>query len=105
MGEDVEDLSKDAAQFRCLVPFPDQSESFTLGFEAGMIWQRMVDGQLEIGGLDEIATHISNAPVFERMANACAYDLEISDAGDGWMIATFKKRKRRFKVVSSEASE
>ncbi|MBB3411181.1 hypothetical protein FHT87_005134 [Rhizobium sp. BK316] len=95
----IDDFSPDAAEFRCLVPFPDQSENFVLGFEAGMIWQRMVSGETTIGGLDEIATHAGNIAVFQRMADAQGYDLMTDDAGDGWIIATFTKRKNRFRLV------
>jgi hypothetical protein len=95
----AEDYSLDAAEFRCLVPFPDASDSFVHGFEAGMIWQRMVRGEQEIGGISEVATHSANAEVFQRMADAQGYDLHIDDSADGWMIATFVKRKNRFRVV------
>ena len=94
-----EDFSPDANEFRCLVPFPDQSESFVLGFEAGMIWMRMVKGEPYIGGLNEIATHASNEEIFKRMAAAQGYDVDISNASDGWIIAEFTKRARRFSVV------
>lgn len=99
MTDNIEDYSEDAREFRCLVPFPDQSESFVLGFEAGMIWQRMISGELVIGGLDEIATHETNAVVFQRMADAQSYDLTIDPAGNGWIIATFVKRQNRFRVI------
>ncbi|NSZ57795.1 hypothetical protein FY145_07095 [Agrobacterium tumefaciens] len=98
-----EDFSPDANEFRCLVPFPDQSESFVLGFEAGMIWMRMVKGESHIGGLNEIATHAGNEEVFMRMAAAQGYDLQVSQAGDGWIIAEFTKRARRFSVVEGGA--
>lgn len=96
---DSEDYSEDAREFRCLVPFPDQSENFTSGFEAGMIWQRMVTGEPVIGGLDEIALHEENSVVFQRMADAQSYDLTIEPAGEGWVIATFVKRQNRFRVI------
>lgn len=100
MDDQVEDFSPDAAQFRCLVPFPDPSESFVLGYEAGMIWQRMNAGEFKIGGSDEVATHAANLEVFQRMADAQAYDLEIEPCGDDcWMIATFTKRQKKFRVV------
>lgn len=94
-----EDFSPDAAEFRCLVPFPDGSDSFVNGFEAGMIWQRMNAGEHQIGGLDEIATHASNAEVFRRMATAQGYSVEIEPSIDEWIIATFTKNPRRFAVV------
>lgn len=96
-----EDFIPDKNEFRCLVPFPDGSDSFVHGFEAGMIWQRMVAGEANIGGMDEVATHSANRRVFERMAAAQGYDITV-EADDGeWMIATFTKRRTRFRLVES----
>lgn len=97
-----EDLSEDAAEFRCLVPFPDGSESFVDGFEAGMVWRRMVSGETPIE--NPVAYHQSNRVVFERMAAAQGYDLVIEDIDHGWMLATFTKRKKRFGVVEGGLS-
>lgn len=102
---DINDFSTDAAEFKCLVPFPDGSESFVHGFEAGMIWQRMVLGEFKIGGLDEVATHGENSDVFQRMADAQGYDLSIMPAGDCWIIPTFTKRQRRFRVIDASIAE
>lgn len=101
----AEDFSPDEAEFRCLVPFPDQSASFVHGFEAGMIWQRMIKGEPQIGGFDdEIAAHFENAAVFRKMADAQGYDLDLSDFGNGWIIATFTKRPRGFGVIEGGAA-
>lgn len=99
----VDDFSVDVNEFRCLVPFPDASENFVHGFEAGMIWQRMVAGERIIGGDREIATHSQNAEVFLRMAAAQGYDVEIGDDVDGWIIATFTRRPKRFAVIDGGA--
>lgn len=99
----TEDFSPDRNEFRCLVPFPDKSQSFVHGFEAGMIWQRMVAGEASIGGVCEVATHSKNAGVFQRMADAQGYDIVLEIASDGWMIATFTKRTTRFLVIDGGA--
>lgn len=99
MSDNIEDFSPDAREFRCLVPFPDQSASFVHGFEAGMIWQRMVAREAVIGSADEVATHAENAAVFQRMADAQGYDLTIEPPVDGWIVATFVKRQSRFRVI------
>lgn len=68
--------------------FPDQSESFVLGFEAGQIWQQIDDiGELEINrGFGEgFPVHASNLTVIQRMAAARNYRLEIGVAADGWV--------------------
>lgn len=93
------DNSEDAAEFRCLVPFPDGSESFVNGFEAGMVWQRMVRGETTIE--NDCAYHTKNRSVFERMAAAQGYDAEFEpcEGYEEWMVATFTKRRTRFSVV------
>jgi hypothetical protein len=103
MSEEIDDLSDDAAEFRCLVPFPDASHSFVHGFEAGQLWQRMVEGEAEIE--NPVAYHVANRLVFERMAAAQGYDMEAEPCFDGgdvcntWFVATFRKRRNRFSVI------
>lgn len=88
------------AEFGCLVPFVDDSESYVNGFESGIIWQRMLAGEEIIGGATEPPTHSENFEVFKRMADAMNYDIaDTLDRRDGWMFVTFIKRKRKFRVV------
>jgi hypothetical protein len=97
-----DDLSEDAAEFRCLVPFPDESGSFVNGFEAGMVWQRMVAGETPIE--NPIAWHLDNRLVFERMAAAQGYDAEFERCCSTWMTAIFTKRRNRFSVIEGGAA-
>jgi hypothetical protein len=98
-----DDLSPDAAEFRCLVPFPDGSASFVNGFEAGTVWQRMNAGEAEIES--PIAYHVDNHLVFQRMAAAQGYDVEFEPCVSGglvcgtWELVTFTKRRNRFSVI------
>ncbi|TCU34029.1 hypothetical protein [Rhizobium azibense] len=94
----------DAAEFQCLVPFPDQSDSFVNGFEAGMVWQRMINGERLIGGNEEIAMHSANADVFRRMASAHGYDVTVERCDQEWAIFTFTKWPKRFKIVEGSQS-
>jgi hypothetical protein len=94
-----EDFSPDASEFRCLVPFPDESQSFVHGFEAGMIWRRMNAGEAVIGGLDEIALHVENEEVFRRMGAAHGYTVDVLPPRDGWITVMFTKNPKRFGVV------
>lgn len=90
----------DEAEFECLVPFTDASESYVNGFEAGIIWQRMTSGEKIIGGATEPLTHSENLEVFKRMAEAMGYDItHVFDRNDGWMFVTFTKRTRKFRIV------
>lgn len=54
-----------------LVSFPDQSQTFTLGFEAGMIWARIEAREPAI----EATVRAENGPVLRRMAAARGYDI------------------------------
>ncbi|WCA57818.1 hypothetical protein G6M16_008940 [Agrobacterium tumefaciens] len=94
------------SDFHCLVPFTDESESFVHGFEAGMIWQRMLSGEELIGGATEPPTHYANLEVFKRMAQAMSYDLNGHyDRKDGWMYVSFIKWKRKFSIVQGGISD
>ncbi|GLQ36701.1 hypothetical protein GCM10007908_03210 [Rhizobium albus] len=92
-----DDTSEDAAEFRCLVPFPDGSDSFVNGFEAGMIWQRLMSGEHEIA--PEVAVHRENETVFKRMADAQGYDVNFEPCCSEWTVAQFTKRPKRFGVI------
>lgn len=69
------------SEYDLVVSFPDQSETFVLGFEAGMIWQR-----LESGDLNFTATvHSKNSELFMRMAYAKELFYKITATGvEGW---------------------
>ena len=53
-------------EMNLLVSFPDQSEAYTLGVEAGMFWQRVQSGEREF----EFVAHTSNLECLRRMAAA-----------------------------------
>lgn len=74
----------DAENYDLLISFPDQSESFVLGFEAGQVYNRMQLGEQEI----ELTAHTANVEVFSRLAMAMKYELKfdaipIPDSVDG----------------------
>ena len=70
-----------------LFSFPDQSETFVLGFEAGQLFQRIEAGEPEIDcGLETgIPLHEANLECVQRMAAARNYRLEVGTAADGWV--------------------
>lgn len=88
-------------EFRPIVPFEDQSDSYVHGFEAGMIWQRMQQSEDVI----ETATplHRANLPTLQKMAAACGYDVEERDVtmgpdgliSDEWVDMIFTLRPTR----------
>ena len=86
-----------------VVPFPDQSASFTHGFEAGMVWEAMQRGDQLIGPAPK---HVENIEVFQTMARREGYalDLELTEYPE-WCTATFAKQSRRLSVVSASEGE
>ena len=93
-------------EMKCLVPFPDGSDSFVNGFEAGIIWAKMENEEEKIGdfGDNEIGLpyHSSNIDVFRRMAAAKGYDIEVEPTKySEWIMVTFIKRRPQLTVVFS----
>jgi len=79
--------------FRPLVPFEDQSDSYVHGFEAGMIWQRMQQAEEVIE--TDIPLHRANLRTFEKMASAAGYDFErslLKGEMKEWVEITFTRR-------------
>lgn len=59
------------ADFEPFISFPDNSESFTLGFEAGMIYQQMV---AEIPVINcKVPIHTKNLKVIDDMSLKMGY--------------------------------
>ncbi|WP_085025568.1 hypothetical protein [Ensifer aridi] len=99
------DVPPDAAEFRCLVPFPDQSPSFVHGYEAGMVEQQMTSGEQLIGGKEGFPKHVANTEVFRRMAAAHGYDVEVESYDDEWAYFTFTKWPKRLKIVGGTETD
>lgn len=77
-----------SAEFGLIVSFPDQSESFTNGFEAGTFDARMGTGESPI----EHIAHEANYEVLRRLATRRGYAMNWMSCGDGcW--ANIKLRK------------
>ena len=74
--------------FGLVVAFPDPSESFTLGFEAGRMDQRMSDGATPI----EECVHTKNEEIYRRLANYQGYAMEWrASEVEGWSYIELRK--------------
>jgi hypothetical protein len=80
-----------AAEFGLLVSFPDQSHSFTHGFEAGTIWQKLTDGEILI---EELMVHRVNCEMIDRMGLhfECSVEWKSVEWFDEWALVTIKKQ-------------
>ena len=71
-----------------VVSFPDQSESFTLGFEGGRMDQRMSASESPI----EECVHTSNEELFRRLADYQGYAMEWrASEVEGWSYIELRK--------------
>jgi hypothetical protein len=84
-------MSDESVDFKPLVSFPDQSDSFVHGFEAGMIWQQMQDGASPIG-THGLPYHTENVEVIKRMADAAGYQvIDVTRVDDCWTSVVIDK--------------
>lgn len=98
-GQMVEFKTEDhATDYALIVSFPDQSETFVLGFEAGMIWERLQAGETEI----DVNVHTSNIEVLNRMCVAAKVTPKFQPTNvSGWTNFSIKSgvRKPDLKLV------
>lgn len=73
-------------EYGLLVSFPDQSETFVLGFEAGQLFEA-----LKFGQNDDLTMHSANEEMFRRIARHYGYTVEFEAAIEGWSVAKFKR--------------
>lgn len=74
-------IEKDV-NYGLIVAFPDESENFVHGFEAGGIWEQMKN---PMALLISITTHTKNREVISRMAISKGWTIKvIPTAIDGW---------------------
>lgn len=88
--------------YSLLFSFPDQSESFVLGYEGGMIGAQIEAGRTTI----ECTVHTSNGELFRRMGAAYAYDVSLTPTGvPGWseLVMTARPKRAHMYVVSPAA--
>lgn len=92
----------DSLEFSLLVKFPDQSPSFTHGFEAGQIWTEFKNG---VKAISERIVHAANEQVLRDIAKELHYHIvfEVTEYPDwlrmdAWPMAV-KPKKSHLKVV------
>lgn len=88
-----------------LVAFPDQSETFVLGFEAGMLWRRLeaeAEPLIDMGFDEGFPVHTANLEVISRMASSKGYAVETKPVDDCWSAVrlTFSGGKPKLSVVT-----
>ena len=86
----------DDTKYGLLVSFPDQSPSFTYGFEAGEINCRMkLDEAVIDCGYDEgIPLREENLSLCHRLADLRGYTVEVKAVEQGWIPIRFTRQPR-----------
>jgi hypothetical protein len=69
-----------------LMPFIDESESFTNGFECGQIWQMISEGDI----IGRHLVHRENIEQIELICRSFGVDFGIDIADDTWAYLTVK---------------
>jgi hypothetical protein len=69
-----------------LMPFIDESESFTNGFECGIIWNKIGEGDM----LDRHLIHTENIKQIEMICRSFGIEPEIEVVENGWAYLTTK---------------
>lgn len=67
-----------------LMPFVDESESFTNGFECGQIWEILSKGE----SITDKWIHQENTKQVEMMCRRFMYSCTIEYVSDGWSKLT-----------------
>ena len=74
-------------EYGLLIPFDDESTSFTNGFEAGMIYAEMQRKEALISR----SVHEENEGLIRRMAEHEGYDVVFAETKvDGWLYVTLQ---------------
>lgn len=73
------------AEWSLMLRFPEQHPAFSHGFEAGCLWQRLVQREVCISA----TIHDSNHGLVAMMAQHHGYALSCAESSnDGWIMAT-----------------
>lgn len=81
-------MTDNSTEMSMLFSFPDQSESFCYGFEAGKLWAAMDtygEATIDRGFNEGLPIRHENLLLVQRMAAVRNYTLETKDAGAGWV--------------------
>lgn len=70
--------------FGLIMPFKDQSNSFTFGFECGQIWEQLKATK----PFDHYLFHVSNKEQVEMMCRRFHYSFMIESSDDTWCYLT-----------------
>lgn len=79
-------------EYGLLVSFPDQSETFVLGFEAGQLWEVLKSGSGEM--VYSLTMHTANEEVFTRIGRHYGCTVEFKRLEGGWSEATVRRSSK-----------
>lgn len=74
------------SELTCLFELPDEPV-YVNGFEAGMIWQKIQEGEV----YDNHPFHTANKEIIERMCKMFDCDYEITEYDETWCYLTIKQ--------------
>lgn len=86
-------------EYKLLVAFTNESENFCNGFEAGKLWEQMLQKPLTIGGVHGLPYHSANLDLFKRMAQHNGYNMKVRQDDGEWAYVLFTKWPTTSRVV------
>ena len=88
-----------SGEWSLVLKFPDASESFVNGFEAGMIWEKMQSAdKRDINKTIEMTVHEANRELYEAMATKLGWSIKTrSTTVEGWIYLTLRRQVYRIK--------
>jgi hypothetical protein len=79
-----------------IISFADQSESYVLGFEAGLLYQRLDSGE----AIEDYSVHANNAETLVRIAKHFGFAATLEATGtDGWSTISLSRGRPKLSVV------
>lgn len=82
--------------YNLIVEFPDQSQPFVHGFEAGQIWERL---KTTPSILEEMV-HVDNTDLLKQIAGHYGYTYSFEVVDETWMKAVLEKGKPKLSLVT-----
>lgn len=79
------------SEYKLKLEFNNQSPNFTLGFECGIVYEKMRSGQEKLDGM----FHPENREQLFEIAKTCGYQVINFSAVDEWLLIEFERNSEK----------
>jgi hypothetical protein len=85
-------MEKESESWGLVLAFPDESPSFTHGFEAGRLYELLSSTPSKLTTRISSTIYADNLEFSRRAAVQLGYDIEEQHSSDGFILLSFTKR-------------